>query len=83
MLVEFECPKCKGHALGIGEFTLQSVGIMMVVCLAIGPVIWFPAGLLYGACMKLALDKQGDKNLHIAMNEDGSVAPMQIEDSQK
>ncbi|MCC6978659.1 MAG: hypothetical protein IT343_10080 [Candidatus Melainabacteria bacterium] len=56
---------------------------MMVVCLAIGPVIWFPAGLLYGACMKLALDKQGDKNLHIAMNEDGSVAPMQIEDSQK
>lgn len=69
-------------ALGMGEFTLRNVGIMMVISLVIGPLVWFPAGLLYGSWMKLALNKQGDENMHIAMNEDGSVAPMQIDDHQ-
>ena len=70
-------------ALGLGEFTLRHVTIMMLICLFIGPAVWFPAGFLYAAWMKHALDKQGDKNMHIAMNDDGSVAPMQIEDSKE
>lgn len=61
--------------LAKGHFELTAMLTTAGINLITGPVVWLPAGWLFGRMMKLAIDKKGDSNLHIAINEDGTLLP--------